>query len=256
MKSVVSYRRQSVHGLRETRNGGDATGNGGGGGISDGDVELFDHSVSPSFRKHSEILNRVANNAISESTRSPRLKQEPERWTKIQKTDYREGCIINGGGLGVDCWLKSRFKPVAPFVIAELRSPSVHPLVPLIQVPERYVQATGFCRGEKERIRTFRSLERCFGRSPKRRYGVVDSQKRGGLRSTSHLGNNASDNGQRASGVSLKHALNSREPTNWLKRRELGLGRSIPPPPPSPPPSLPLTTTTPSSSFSLLLPPR
>lgn len=45
-------------------------------------------------------------------------------------------------------------------------------------------------------------------------------QKRGGLRSTSHLGNNAADNGQRASSVSLKHALNSREPTNWLKPRE------------------------------------
>lgn len=32
-----------------------------------------------------------------------------------------------------------------------------------------------------------------------------------GLRSTSHLDNNATDNGQRASSVSLKHALNSRE---------------------------------------------
>ncbi|KAI4482529.1 hypothetical protein M0804_008382 [Polistes exclamans] len=79
---------------------------------------------------------------------------------------------------------------------------------------------------------------------------VVDSQKRGGLRSTSHLGNNASDNGQRASGVSLKHALNSREPTNWLKRRELGLAWSIPPPPAPPPPPVP------SESSSLLLPPR
>ncbi|KAL2715420.1 hypothetical protein V1478_015118 [Vespula squamosa] len=91
--------------------------------------------------------------------------------------------------------------------------------------------------------------------------GGISDGDRGGLRSTSHLGNNASDNGQRASGVSLKHALNSREPTNWLKRRELGLGRSILPPPPPPlpsppPPTLSLTTTTPSSSSSLLLPPR
>ena len=51
---------------------------------------------------------------------------------------------------------------------------------------------------------------------------MVGLQKRGGLRSTSHLGNNAADNGQRASSVSLKHALNWREPTNWLKPREPG----------------------------------
>jgi len=41
-------------------------------------------------------------------------------------------------------------------------------------------------------------------------------------RPTSHLCNNGADNGQRASSVSLKHALNSREPTNWLKPREPG----------------------------------
>lgn len=52
--------------------------------------------------------------------------------------------------------------------------------------------------------------------------GWIFVQKREGLRSTSHLCNNGADNGQRASSVSLKHALNSREPTNWLKPREPG----------------------------------
>lgn len=52
--------------------------------------------------------------------------------------------------------------------------------------------------------------------------GRVFVQKHEGLRSTSHLCNNGADNGQRASTVSLKHALNSREPTNWLKPREPG----------------------------------
>jgi len=60
-------------------------------------------------------------------------------------------------------------------------------------------------------------------------------QKRGGgvLRSTSHLRDNGTDNGQRASSVSLKHALNSVEPTNWLKLREFPRSASNPLPPPS-----------------------
>lgn len=58
------------------------------------------------------------------------------------------------------------------------------------------------------------------------RVGFV--QKRRGLRSTSHLCNNGADNGQRASSVSLKHALNSREPTNWLKPREPGRNQLSP----------------------------
>lgn len=95
-----------------------------------------------------------------------------------------------------------------------------------------------------------RVLAGCFGFSPKQsnsrraesatrqvtredrgwvagKQGWVFVQKRGGLRSTSHLCNNGADNGQRASSVSLKHALNSREPTNWLKPREPG--RNQPP---------------------------
>ncbi|KAL2736322.1 hypothetical protein V1477_012831 [Vespula maculifrons] len=156
MKSVVSYRRQSVHGLRETRNGGDATGNGGGG-ISDGDVELFDQLLVSAVVKRRGFGRFGVLNVVLD--------------------------VLQNADMGT------------------------------ANVDNRY---------------------------------ALDSE----------ASNNASDNGQRASGVSLKHALNSREPTNWLKRRELGLGRSIPPPPPSPPPSLPLTTTTPSSSFSLLLPPR
>lgn len=74
------------------------------------------------------------------------------------------------------------------------------------------------------------------------RVGFV--QKRRGLRSTSHLCNNGADNGQRASSVSLKHALNSREPTNWLKPREPGRNQLPPdsPLPPSPPRSAPSTS--------------
>ena len=56
------------------------------------------------------------------------------------------------------------------------------------------------------------------------------STKARGLWSTSHLGNNALDNGQRASTVSLKHALNSRESRrigwNWERPPTLELACS------------------------------
>lgn len=72
------------------------------------------------------------------------------------------------------------------------------------------------------------------------RAGSDSYKSRRGLRSTSHLCNNGADNGQRASSVSLKHALNSREPTNWLKPRERPAGTNLPLQPLSPPPRPPL----------------
>lgn len=80
-----------------------------------------------------------------------------------------------------------------------------------------------------------------------RHTGVGFVQKRWDLRSTSHLCNNAADNGQRASSVSLKHALNSRgadELAETERERESGvytgsnsraLRASPNPSPPSPP---------------------
>lgn len=115
-------------------------------------------------------------------------------------------------------------------------------------------------------------LARCFGPSPKlwcnshrapthrasRRGRQVtrESGRRVGFRikargpfdrPTSHLCNNGADNGQRASSVSLKHALNSREPTNWLKPRELGQLSVHPFPPPPLHPQFPILTPLPSS---------